>query len=213
MNEKLERLKTIKAWAVEQTINEPYPRFLIEPEIIEYAKYITEKVIGRTIQKEGITERTIGILGQELFNGFLLQYRIPNIYANPIYKERTMRQIKEKHFDFIVPHMPKRMKIISIKTIREGERYIRFMVNVEKWKHEIHDIAIAIKINNLQNRNAHISGWLYTNEVEKLPSHDFGQGTAYWTYLNPEDARECEIQPLHNATELMQKLLEGSLTF
>jgi len=213
MKEKLNRIETINAILDEYTINEPYPQFIIEPEIIEYAEYITEKVMERTIEKEGRTARKVGLLGQELFNGFLLQYKIPNVYANPMYEEKRMRQIKAKHFDFIIPHMPKRMQIISVKVTREGNNYKRFLANVEQWKNEIHDVVIAIKIDNLQNRKAHIAGWLYSNEVEKLPINDLGTGDAFYTYLDPTDATKEGITPLKNPIDLMQTLLKGSFKF
>jgi hypothetical protein len=211
MPEKLNRIEIINACITEHTINEPYPQFTIEPEIIEYAKYITQKVIERTFKKEGWTERYMGILGQELFNGFLLQYKIPNVYANPIYEDMVMRQIKEKHFDFIIPRMPKRMQNISVKVTREGNNYKRFLANVEQWKNEIHDIAIAIKIDSLQNRKAHIAGWLYAKEVEKLPIIDLGTGDAYYTYLDSIEATKEGVTPLRNPIELMQTLLQTSL--
>lgn len=213
MTEKLNRIKIIKACIAEHTINDPYPQFIIEPEIIEYAEYVTKKVMERTAKKEGWIPRKMGVLGQELFNGFLLQYKISNVYANPIYEDMVMRQIKEKHFDFIIPHMPKGKQIVSIKVTPEGTTYIRFLANVEQWKNEIHDIAIGIKIDSLENRKAHIAGWLYAKEVEKLPITDLGAGDAYYTYLDPIEATKEEIIPLRNPIELMQTLLKGSLKF
>jgi hypothetical protein len=213
MNKKSNRIETINAILDDSTVNEPYPQFIIEPEIIEYAEYVTEKVMERTFNKEGWTPRKMGVLGQELFNGFLLQYKIPNVYANPIYEDMVMRKIKEKHFDFIIPHMPDGMQIVSVKVTQEGIRYKRFLANVEQWKNEIHDIAIGIKINSLQNRKAHIAGWLYPKEVEKLPIIDLGTGDAYYTYLDPTEATKEGITPLRNTIDLMQTLLKGSLKF
>jgi hypothetical protein len=210
LSHRLEKIDTIKAILEEYTINEPYPQFIIEPEIVEYAIYITEKVVSRTKEQEGFKARKLGILGQELFNGFLLQYKIPNVYANPIYKDMRMRQIYQKHFDFIIPHTPKGTQILSIKTTPHGERYKRLMANVEQWENEIHDIVIAIKIDSLKELKAHIAGWLYSKEVEKLPIHDFGEGDAYYTFLNPTEAEEAEIPPLRNITNLMNQLLKGS---
>jgi hypothetical protein len=213
MKEKLEPLKLIKAIVEEHTIHEPYPQFLIEPEIIEYAEYVTKKVMERTYNKEGYVARKAGILGQELFNGFLLQYKIPNVYANPMYEDMTIRQIKEKHFDFIIPHMPHGMQNLSVKVTQEGKTYVRFLANVEQWKNELHDIAVAIKIENIQSRKAHIAGWLYAREVEKLPITDLGTGDAYYTYLNPDEAKKEGIRPLRNGIVLMQNILKGSLKF
>ena len=208
----MERIDILKAKLEELTINEPYPQFRIEPEIIAYAMYVTKKVVSRTIQKENINARTLGVLGQELFNGCLLQYKIPNVYANPIYKDKTMRQINKKHFDFIVPHMPKEKQIISIKTISEREKDTRFVATIEEWENEIHDIAIAIKIDSLTQHKAHMAGWLFAKEIEKLPTYDFGWGMVYYTYLDPTDAQKCEIPPLHNIIPLMEQLLKGSYT-
>jgi len=157
-----------------------------------------------------------GFIGQELFSGFLLQFNIPNVYANPIYEDMKIRQIEGKHFDFIVPHMPKGKKIISIKTTPEGSNCVRFMANVESWKDEIHDIVIAIKIDSLSDYRAHVVGWLESSVVESLPKHDFGRGLAYWTYLDPElvnsnRENEPKLKSLNPAPNIMNELLNGAI--
>lgn len=92
------------------------------------------------------------------------------------------------------------------------------MANVKSWKDEVHDIAVAIKIDSLEDCKAHIGGWLYAKEVEKLPIHDWGKGDAYWTYLDTElvnGNRESEIsgysspklKPLNSAPNIMEELL------
>jgi hypothetical protein len=214
----LDRIEIIRKCIKEHTINEPYPQFTIEPEIVKYASWLNELMPERTqkfIEKEKGEQ---GFIGQELFSGFLLQFKIPNVYANPLYEDMKIRQKEGKHFDFIVPHMPKGKKIISIKTTPEGSKKVRFMANVKSWKDEVHDIAVAIKIDSLKDRKAHIGGWLDAKTVETLPINDFGEGDAYWTYLDTElvnGNKESEIsgysspklKPLNSAPNIMEELL------
>jgi len=194
--EKLNRYEEIQYILNEHTIEDPYPQFIIEPEIVEYAIWLNgliSKRVQKSIEKEKGEQ---GLIGQELFNGFLLQYKIPNVYGNALYEDPKMRQINGKHFDFIIPRMPKGKKIISVKTIPDKHNATRFMANVKSWNNEIHDIAIAIKIDSLKDCKAYIAGWLDAKTVESLPIHDFGTGQAYWTYLDPDlvDAnKESEI--------------------
>lgn len=220
--EKLDRYEKIQYVLYEHTVNEPYPQFKIEPEIVEYAVWLNglmPKRTGKRIEKEKGEQ---GYIGQELFNGLLLQYKIPNVYGNPLYEDPKMRQIDGKHFDFIVPHMPKGKRIISVKTTPDHPKAVRFMANVQSWNNEIHDIVVAIKIDSLKECKAHIAGWLDAKTVETLPTYDFGEGLAYWTYLDPElvnDNKGCEIpkyaspnlKPLNDPRELMKLLLSGAL--
>jgi hypothetical protein len=198
--------------------------FTIEPEIVKYAKWLNDLMPERTRKSIEKEKGEQGFIGQELFNGFLLQKKIPNVYANPIYENMTMRQKEGKHFDFIVPHMPEGKRIISVKTTPENSKGFdnkRFMANVESWENEAHDIVIAIKIDSLCNHSAHIAGWLEAKTVKTLPIHDWKKGPAYWTYLDPELAngnKESEISgesspkltPLNPTPDIMEELLKGS---
>jgi hypothetical protein len=208
--------KEIRTIMDEHTINDPYPQIIIESEIVKYARWLNDLMPERTRKRIDKEKGEQGFIGQEVFNGFLLQYKIPNIYANPLYEDMKIRQIQSKHFDFIVPHMPKGKKIISIKTTPEGSKYVRFMANVESWNDEVHDIAVAIKIDSLSHYRAHIVGWLESSTVESLPKQDFGRGLAYWTYLDPElvncnRENEPNLRPLNPAPNIMEELLNGSI--
>jgi hypothetical protein len=219
--EKLDRIEMVRAYTIMHTINEPYPQFIIEPEIIDYAVWLNGLMPERTLKDIEKEKGEQGLIGQELFNGFLLQFKIPCVYANPLYEKMEMRQWKGKHFDFYIPHMPEGMKFISVKTTPEGSNCIRFMANVESWKNEKHDIAIAIKIDSLKDCKAHIAGWLEAKVVKTLPKHDFGKGLAYWTYLDPElvegnkeseipDCASPKLKPLHEPRPLIEKILKGA---
>jgi hypothetical protein len=221
LKEEIDRYEKIQFILDEHTINEPYPQFKIEPEIIDYAVWLNGLMPERTLKDIEKEKGEQGLIGQELFNGFLLQFKIPCVYANPLYEKMEMRQWKGKHFDFYIPHMPKGMRFISVKTTPEGDNKVRFMANVESWKNEIHDIAIAIKIDSLKDRKAHIAGWLEAKIVKTLPKNDFGNGLAYWTYLDPEFVegnKESEIpccaspklKPLHEPTFLIKEILKGA---
>ncbi len=215
LREELDRIEMFKKYMIEHTINDPYPQFVIEPEIVKYASWLNEFMPERTrnfIEKEKGEQ---GFIGQELFSGFLLQFKIPSVYANPIYEDMKMRQIEGKHFDFIVPHMPEGKKIISVKTVPEGSNCVRYMANVESWKDEVHDIAVAIKIDSLKDCKAHIDGWLDAKSVETLPIRGYGKGDAYWTYLDPDLVNanreyEPKLRPLNTVTDLVTELLKGS---
>jgi hypothetical protein len=223
--EKLDRIKIIKAYTVLHTINDPYPQFKIEAEIVDYAKWVNGIISKRTLKSIEKEKGEQGLIGQELFNGFLLQFKIPNVYANPLYEDfKRMRQIDGKHFDFIVPHIPRGKQVISVKTTPERQRCLRFMANVESWKNEMHDIAVAIKIDSLNESKAHIAGWLDAKTVESLPVDDFGTGYAYWTYLDPQlvnENKESEIpkyashklKPLNDCRQLVTLLLTCGLDF
>ncbi|MCJ7422900.1 hypothetical protein MUP01_01340 [Candidatus Bathyarchaeota archaeon] len=218
MREELDRIEMVKKHMIEHTIKDPYPQFVIEPEIVKYASWLTELMLKRTRKSIGKEQSEQGVIGQELFSGVLLQFKIPNVYANPLYEDMKIRQIEGKHFDFIVPHMPEGKRIISVKTTPEGSEKIRFMANVKSWKDEVHDIAVAIKIDSLKDCKAHIDGWLEAKTVETLPINDWGEGPAYWTYLDPElvnGNKESEIsgssspklKPLNSARNIMDELL------
>jgi len=171
---------------------EPKPHFEIEKEIVEYVKWLNSKVETRTrkiIEKE---KGEAGFIGQELFEGFLLQYKIPHVYACPLYKSIAMRQVNGKHFDFIIPGLPDGKQNVSVKTVPEdgGFKNIRFMANKKSWSEEVHDIVVVIKIDNLKENKAHIAGWLTEKEVESLPIGNWGNGDAYWTYLNAVDVKK-----------------------
>jgi len=229
MSERVKRLRIVKRYAKEHTVHDPYPQFEIEPEIIEYVEYLNKLMPRRTVKNIDAVKGEMGWLGQELFAGLLLQFKIPCVYANAIYENwQMMRAIQVKpgefkHFDFIVPHMPEGMKVISVKTAPEGYNIKRFMANVESWENEIHDIAVAVKIDNLKERKAYIVGWLPASEIITLPIHDFGQGEAYWTYLNPEAVElnrgrdipgnaSAKLKPLRLSNDqLMERLLSGGL--
>lgn len=224
--EELNPIEIIKAHVDDNTINEPYPHIKIEPEIVEYARFLMEIIPQRTKKRIEKEKGEMGLIGQELFNGFLLQYKIPNVYGNPLYEDKRMRQWKGKHFDFFIPHMPENKKFISVKTVPEGSRAVRFMANVESWKNEIHDIVVAIKIESKKRYEGYIAGWLDAKVVETLPignwdkEHD-SYWNAYWTYLDPEFVchnRESEIpnsasrrlKPLYSTLDLVQELLNGA---
>jgi len=217
LREELDSIDVIRAYVEQMTINDPYPQFTIEPEIVKYASWLNGLMPERTKRIVEKVKGQQGWIGQELFNGLLQQFKIPNVYANPLYEHMTrMRQINGLHFDFIVPHMPERMRIISVKTIPEGTKYVRFMANVKSWKDEAHDIAVVVKIDSLEQYKAHIVGWLYADEVEELPIYDFGIGEAYWTYLDPDMVDENkesspELKKLNPCTSLISELLKGGL--
>jgi hypothetical protein len=219
LREELDRIEMVKKYMIEHTINDPYPQFVIEPEIVKYASWMTELMLKRTRKSIGKKQVEQGVIGQELFSGVLLQFKIPNVCANPLYEDMKIRQIKGKHFDFIVPHMPEGNRIISIKTTPEGSNYVRFMANVESWENEVHDIVIAIKIVGVSE--AHIAGWLEAKTVKTLPIDDFGEGDAYWTYLDPELVKgnkkseisrvsSPKLKPLNPPQNIMPELLKGS---
>ena len=138
MKVKRAKLATIKRYAKEHTVHDPYPQFEIESEIVEYVEYLNKLMPRRTVKNIDAYKGKMGWLGQELFAGLLLQFKIPCVYANAIYENwKMMRAIQVKlgefkHFDFIVPHMPEGMKVISVKTAPEGYNIKRFMANVEK---------------------------------------------------------------------------------
>jgi len=215
LREELDRIEMVKKYMIEHTINDPYPQFIIEPEIVEYASWVTELMLKRTRKSIGKEQVEQGVIGQELFSGFLLQYKIANVYANPLYEDMTMRQKEGKHFDFFVPHMPEGKRIISVKTTSEDPKDKKFLANVESWENEIHDIAVAIKIDSLSAHRAHIAGWLDSADVESLPTQDLGCGLAYWTFLNPDSVNdnieyEPTLKPLNPAPNIVEELLKGS---
>jgi hypothetical protein len=186
--------------------------FRIEPEIVAYVNWLSP-IIKQRYSKPISDEQVInGFIGQELFAGLLLQYKIPNVYANPLYKDyKLMRQISEKHFDIFIPSLPKGKQYISIKTVQEGSNYIRFMANAGDWKNEIHDIVVVMKLDNMQEKRAHIAGWLTTEEVEGLPINNYG---AYWTYLDEKSVEQHNLDStdkltsLHEPLPLIDQLLE-----
>lgn len=195
----------------------------IEPEIIDYAKWLAPKIAERSGKNIGSQNNIQGLLGQELFYGFLLQCKIPHIYANAIYKDMKIRKMENNHFDFIVPHMPTGKQIISIKTVPEGENYVRFLANVDGWKDETHDIAIAVKIESLVENKAYLAGWLKAETVESLPIYDWGEGDAYWTYLNSKTVGRMvelnkempriaspKLKPLNSINPLIESICLGS---
>jgi len=185
-----QKFENLMRKCVTKTIKEPKTEMEIPREIVEYAKYVNKVVSPRTVKKIESDKGEMGLLGQEIFNGMLLNLKVPNLYANPIYEEcDVFRKMKGKHFDFCIPPIGH----IGVKTTPEGSTYRRFLANVDRWKNEIHDIAVAIKIENLGSLKAYFSGWLYAKEVESLPTHEFkkGEGKAYWTYLNPDSALTC----------------------
>jgi len=210
-------LKNLTLQIISETLEEPVLRVLIEHEVIELASFIHELTKKRSRKNiEGRLGKS-GWLGQELFNGILLQNKISNLYANPIYEDQEVfRKISDKHFDFFIPTLG----YLSVKTVPEGARKTRFMANVDQWRDEVHDYAVAIKIESLEDSKAWLYGWLYESEVESLPIHDFGGGNAYWTYLDRkkvESNRDTErpgyaskkLLPLHPASDLVKKLLDA----
>jgi hypothetical protein len=184
--------------AKRQYIFDAEQHFEIEEEIVQYASWVAELIYKRTRNNQletnqdwsALENKKQGFMGQELFAGLLLQFKIPNVYAVPFYKNaKFMREIENKDFDFFVPSLVKEKRYISVKTVPEGKEKRRVIIKKALWGHEKHDIMVAIKIDSVKDKVAHIAGWLYAHEVETLPTNDFGFGESYWTYLNAMDVK------------------------
>jgi hypothetical protein len=127
-------------------------QLIAEEEKKEEIKFVNEKALTLSQKKIASQASFVGLMGQDLFDGFLQQYMIPNCYANPIFKDKKMRQIEGKHYDFYIPCLPEDMRFVSIKTVPKAPygkpMAIRFLANVESWENERHDIVVILRMLN-----------------------------------------------------------------
>jgi len=202
---KIERLKIIVAKIDEGTLDKPQLTVEIEPEIFEWAKFITEKVIPRYgkdhWQEDQEDKNFFGYLGQKIFESILLELKIPHLHADPLYRDfKVFRSLKMRPFDFYIPELG----TFEVKATPPGEKYTRFLANVRRWQREKGEYAVAIKTDSIESKEAHLCGYLYGYEVEQLPIRDFGKGLAYWTFLNPTSGYK-RLRPSSELIELIRK--------
>ena len=211
-------------------MNVRYVYFEVEPEIVDHARFIASKMPKRVKEQIEAKKGEMGIRGQEIFNAILLQFKVPNLYAQPILgaeyeKAQIYRMINNKHFDFYIPELPEDMRFISVKTIPSSRWNIRFLANHESWENERHDVVVAVKIDS--KGKARLCGWLYAKEVEELPictpKMDLRcKKPCYWTYFEPwrvgqnRDKEEpfdasLKLKALRPMASLMKELMQISI--
>ena len=201
-----------------------YYKVDIEPELIKYSKFLVKEIKERTMKDIPDESMRAGILGQTIFHYILLAYKVPHVYADPLLGNQfAFRKYFGKHFDVFIPNIG----FLSVKTASEGENRIRVLIPVEEWHNEQHDYLIAMKIENEAQNEARFYGWLKAEEVEALPKYrgpETGYKEVYWTYLDPELARENReydidfkassmLKPLCNPAMFIRQILKQSLVF
>jgi len=200
----------------------------IEEPHFKWAYFMAETVVSRYgpehWNKDEKATNFYGYLGEKLFESILLQYKIPNLHADPIYKEfEVYRSLGGRPFDFYIPGFgtietktapPDQPSLVKMKPATR----IRFMANKDRWDRQRSDYAAAIKIDSEASKRALLSGYLKGSEVEQLPVYNFGLGDAYWTFLDPKKYEEWnrehpdeKLIPLRPASELMKLLLKHSI--
>lgn len=176
----------------------------IEGEEKKYAQWITQLMISehrfelsRThfVKNENLGF-FFGFLGQQVFRGLLLEWKVPHVYADPIYKKwKEYRSINGKDFDFYVAGVG-RIEVVTaqpdkiqgfedffepqtINDFKQTQR-TRFIRSVSRFSHC--DYYVGIKI--LDAKTARMYGYLSNTQVKNLQS-SYGKYQTPLIHMNP----------------------------